>query len=158
MTPEERKALIKQYADGYDEVISALDNFPAESLGARPIPGKWSAREIVHHLGDSETTSAIRIRRLMAEENPVIQGYDQDHFATRLRYNDRDMEPALEAFRYARASTVSLLKIMTDEDWQRAGTHTESGAYTAEDWLRIYAAHAHNHASQIRRLREAINS
>ena len=158
MTPEERKALIKQYADGYDEVISALDNFPAESLGARPIPGKWSAREIVHHLGDSETTSAIRIRRLMAEDNPLIQGYDQDHFATRLRYNDRDMEPALEAFRYARASTVSLLKIMTDEDWQRAGTHTESGAYTAEDWLRIYAAHAHNHASQIRRLREAISS
>jgi hypothetical protein len=157
MTPEERKALIKQYADGYDEVISALDNFPAESLGARPIPGKWSAREIVHHLGDSETTSAIRIRRLMAEDNPLIQGYDQDHFATRLRYNDRDMEPALEAFRYARASTVSLLKIMTDADWQRAGTHTESGAYTAEDWLRIYAAHAHNHASQIRRLREAIS-
>jgi hypothetical protein len=48
MTPEERKVLIKQYADGYDEVIRALDNFPAESLGAHPIPGKWSAREIVH--------------------------------------------------------------------------------------------------------------
>ena len=158
MTPEERSALIKQYADGYDEVVSALNDFPAESLGARPIPGKWSAREIVHHLGDSETTSAVRIRRLLAEDNPLIQGYDQDHFATRLRYNERDMAPALEAFRYARASTVPLLEIMTEEDWQRAGTHTESGAYGAEDWLRIYAAHAHNHASQIRRLREALNS
>jgi hypothetical protein len=45
---------------------------------------------------------------------------------------------------------------MTDEDWQREGTHSESGSYTTEDWLKIYAAHAHNHATQIRRLREAI--
>ena len=156
MTPEERTALIRQYAGDYDEVVSALNGFPTESLGARPIPGKWSAREIVHHLGDSETTSAIRLRKLLAEDNPTIQGYDQDQYATKLRYNERDMNLALEAFRYARANTVPLLEIMTEEDWQRAGTHTESGAYTAEDWLRIYAAHAHNHASQIRRLREAL--
>ena len=156
MTPEERTALIRQYAGGYDEVVSALNGFPTESLGARPIPDKWSAREIVHHLGDSETTSAIRLRKLLAEDNPTIQGYDQDQYATKLRYNERDMNLALEAFRYARANTVPLLEIMTEEDWQRAGTHTESGAYTAEDWLRIYAAHAHNHASQIRRLREAL--
>ena len=157
MTPEERNVLIKQYADGYDEVIRALDNFPAESLGAHPIPGKWSAREIVHHLGDSESTSAIRIRKLLVEDDPVIQGYDQDQYATRLRYNDRDMAPALEAFRAARETTMQLLPSLSDDDWQRAGTHSESGRYTLEDWLRIYAAHAHNHAAQIRRLREALN-
>ena len=156
MTPEERNVLIKQYADGYDEVIRALDNFPAESLGAHPIPGKWSAREIVHHLGDSETTSAIRIRQLLTQDDPLIQGYDQDQFAMRLRYNDRDMAPALEAFRYARETTMQLLPHLSPDDWQRAGTHTESGRYTLEDWLRIYAAHAHNHAAQISRLRDAL--
>lgn len=158
MTPEERDGFIKQYAAGYDEVITALDNFPAESLGAHLIPGKWSAREIVHHLGDSETTSAGRIRKLLVEDNPLIQGYDQDDYATRLHYNERDMAPALEAFRSARATTMQLLALMAEEDWQRAGTHTESGRYTSEDWLRIYAAHAHNHAAQIRRLREALNT
>jgi DinB family protein len=158
MTPEQRNALIKQYASGYDEVVNALNNFPAESLGAHPIAGKWSAREIVHHLGDSETTSAVRIRRLLCEDQPVIQGYDQDDFATRLRYNERDMGPALEAFRSARATTMQLLPLLTEEDWKRAGTHTESGRYTAEDWLRIYADHAHNHAAQIRRLRDALNT
>ena len=158
MTPEERHVLIKQYGAGYDEVIDALDNFPAESLGAHPIPGKWSAREIVHHLGDSETTSAIRIRRLLVEDDPVIQGYDQDQYATRLRYNDRDMAPALEAFRSARETTMQLLPSLSDDDWQRAGTHSESGRYTLEDWLRIYAAHAHNHAAQIRRLRDALDT
>lgn len=156
MTSEERNALIKQYAAGYDEVIDALNSFPPESLGAHPIPGKWSAREIVHHLGDSETTSAVRIRKLLCEEQPVIYGYDQDVFARKLRYNERDMAPALEAFRYARATTTQLLGLMSEEDWQRTGMHTESGPYGAEDWLRIYAAHAHNHAAQIRRLHEAL--
>ena len=156
MTPEERNALIKQYAAGYDEVSNALNNFPPESLGAHPIPGKWSAREIVHHLGDSETTSAVRIRRLLCEDQPLIHGYDQDDFAKRLRYNERDMVPALEAFRSARATTMQLLPLLTEEDWQRAGTHTENGRYSAEDWLRIYADHAHNHAAQIRRLRDAL--
>ena len=74
MTPEERNDLIAKYAAGYDEVINALKEFPADSLGAHPIPGKWSAREIVHHLGDSESFSAGRLRKLLAEDNPVIQG------------------------------------------------------------------------------------
>ena len=158
MTSEERNDLIAKYAAGYDEVMNALNGFPADSLGAHPIPGKWSAREIVHHLGDSESFSAGRLRKLLVEENPLIQGYDQDAFASRLRYNERDMAPALEAFRCARESTMQVLQLMTDDDWNRAGTHTESGHYTTEDWLRIYAAHAHNHAAQIRRLREALSS
>jgi hypothetical protein len=58
--------------------------------------------------------------------------------------------------RGARSSTTQLLRLMTEEDWQREGSHPEHARYTAEDWLRIYAAHAHNHAAQIRRLREAI--
>ena len=157
MTPEERNGFIQQYAAGYDEVSAALNNFPAESLGAHPIPGKWSVREIIHHLGDSETTAAGRIRKLLVEENPVIQGYDQDEFATRLHYNERDFEPALEAFRSARATTMQLLALMSEDDWQRAGTHTDSGRYSTEDWLRIYAAHGHNHAAQIRHLREALS-
>jgi DinB superfamily len=156
MKPEERNDLIAIYAAGYDEVMNALNGFPADSLGAHPIPGKWSAREIVHHLGDSESTSAWRLRKLLVEDNPLIQGYDQDAFASRLRYNERDMAPALEAFRCARESTTQLLNLMTEDDWKRAGTHSESGQYTTEDWLKIYAAHAHNHAAQIQRLREAL--
>jgi hypothetical protein len=157
MTPEERNELINTYAAGYDEVMNALNGFPADSLGAHPIPGKWSAREIVHHLGDSESFSAARLRKLLIEDNAVIQGYDQDEYASKLRYNERDMAPALDAFRSARESTVQLLHLMNEDDWQRVGTHTESGRYSMEDWLTIYAAHAHNHASQIRRLREVIN-
>jgi hypothetical protein len=156
MTSEERKELIAKYKNGYNEVTANLDGFPQALLTAHPIPGKWSAAEIVHHLADSETTSALRLRRLLVEDQPLIQGYDQDAYAARLNYNNRDIAPALDAFRGARSTTSQLLDSMSDDDWRREGTHSESGPYSAEDWLVIYAAHAHNHASQIGRLREAL--
>src|SRR6266853_2544227 len=156
MNAEERKQLIAQYREGYNEVAGSLDGFPPDLLTAHPIPGKWSATEIVHHLADSETTSGLRLRRLLVEDHPLIQGYDQEAYAARLNYNNRDMAPALEAFRSARATTAQLFDLMSEDDWQRDGTHSESGAYTPEDWLQIYAAHAHNHAAQITRLRDAL--
>jgi hypothetical protein len=158
MTSEERQQLIATYKDGYNEVAAALEGFPQDSLTAHPIAGKWSAAEIVHHLADSETTSGLRLRRLLVEDHPLIQGYDQDAYAAALNYNRREIAPSLEAFRAARASAAQLFEFMADEDWQREGTHSESGSYGAEDWLKIYAAHAHNHAAQIRRLKEALSS
>ena len=157
MTPEERTELIARYAAGYDEVIGALEGFTAEMLTAHPLAGKWSAAEIVQHLADSEMASALRLRCLLTEDNPIIQGYDEAFYATRLLYNERDIVPALDAFRAARATTMQILERMTDADWQRAGTHSESGNYGTQIWLRIYAAHAHGHADQIRRLREALS-
>lgn len=156
MTKEERNELIARYSAGYDEVIDALKDFPSELLTSHPLEGKWSAREIVHHLADSESTSAIRLRRLLAEDRPLIQGYDQEQFASSLKYNEREIEPSLEAFRSARATTGQILNLMNDADWTREGEHSESGRYTPEHWLEIYADHAHNHAAQIRRLRNAL--
>ena len=156
MDRQERDQLISRYAAGYDEVEGALKGFPAGGLTAHPLPGKWSAAEIVHHLADSESTSALRIRKLLAEEHPVIQGYDQERYATKLRYNERDIAPSLDAFRAARATTVQLFPGLTDAYWAREGWHTDAGRYSAETWLRIYAFHAHDHAAQIRRLKVAL--
>jgi hypothetical protein len=58
-------------------------------------------------------------------------------------------------FRAVRASTAEFLDRLGDEDWGRTGTHSESGAYSMEDWLEIYAARAFDHADQIRRARDA---
>lgn len=156
MTHEEREQLIQQYEAGCDDVMDALKGFPEKDQVAHPIAGKWSAREIVHHLADSETNSMIRLRKLLCEEYPVIQGYDQDLWAVLLRYNTRDTAPALAAFRAARETSAQLLRIMTDEDWKRSGWHSEAGLYTVQRWLQIYAAHAHGHAEQIRQLGAAL--
>jgi hypothetical protein len=157
MSPEQRRELIARYRDGYRVVSEALAGATEAELNARPAPGKWSPREIVHHLGDSEMTSAIRLRRLLAEISPLIQGYDQDEFAQRLFY-DRPIAASLEAFRFARETTAEILDRLDEEQWHREGTHTEVGRYSVEMWLEIYAAHAHKHAEQIRRARASVGS
>ena len=132
MDAGKRKELIAQYNDGYRVVAEALVGAPDEELDARPAPGKWSAREVVHHLADSEMTAATRL------------------------FYDRPIEASLDAFKTARRSTSEILARMTDAHWARAaGTHTEHGAYTAERWLEIYAGHAHAHAEQILVARDA---
>ena len=152
MTDARRKELIDRYKDGYRAVAEALAGIGDEELDAHPAPGKWSPREIVHHLADSEMTSAIRLRLLLAEDRPQIRGYDQEEFARKLYY-DRPYQKSLEAFRYARECTAEILDRMTPAEWAREGTHTEHGSYAVERWLEIYADHAHNHAAQIRRAR-----
>ena len=154
MEKEQREKLIGQYRGGYAAIVEALVKITPEELDARPEPGRWTVREIVHHLADSEMTAGIRIRRLLAEERPEIKGYDQDEFARRLHY-DRPHETALELFKYVRESTAELLERMQPADWLREGTHNEVGRYTPETWLTIYAAHAHKHAQQIRAARDA---
>jgi hypothetical protein len=149
-----RQALLTQYANGYQEVVAALDGITETELDRRPAQGGWSPREIVHHLAESEMTSAIRVRRLLAEDHPLIQAYDEAAFARTLHY-DRPISTSLEALRAARRSTSSLLECLGPEEWLREGTHSESGHYSVEEWLAIYAAHTHDHAEQIRRARAA---
>jgi hypothetical protein len=155
MNAAERLALIEQYEAGYQAIADALDGITPAELEAREGPGEWSPREIVHHLADSEMTSAIRLRLLIAQDNPTLVGYDQDAFVANL-YPDRPMEPSLAAFRYARESTAPILRRLTEEQWQRAGHHTEVGHYTVTEWLQTYSVHAHDHADQIRRARATV--
>ena len=126
-----RQELIARYRAGYEQVRLALEGCSDGDLDRRPGPGRWTAREIVHHLADSEMTSAIRLRCLIAEDAATIHGYDQDEFARRLFY-DRPIAASLSAFKAARESTVEILERLAPEQWNRQGTHTESGAYGVE--------------------------
>ena len=146
-----RAELIARYADGPAQVAAALDGVTDDELDRRPAPGEWTAREIVHHLADSETNSYIRLRRLLAEDAPAIVGYDQDGWARRLHYDRRPIEPSLAVFEAVRAASSELLAAVDDAAFDRAGTHDEHGAYSVSTWLAIYADHAHDHADQIRR-------
>ncbi len=152
MTTSDRQALIARYKDGHRVVLEALAGASEAELDRRPAPGKWTAREIVHHLADSEMTSAVRLRRLIAEDNPLIVGYDQEQFARTLRY-DRPIAASLDAFRAAR-----LVDRRNPRSPERGGLapHRDAQrgrALLGRRWLEIYAAHAHNHADQIRRAR-----
>jgi len=152
MDTSERNGLIVGYRAGYNEVVAALDGVTSDELDRAAADG-WTARQVVHHVADSEWTSALRLRKLLAETAPVLWGYPEEVWAKTLHYDRRPIEPSLEAIRLARETTLSIIELMSEADWRRQGWHSHDGLYTPERWLEIYAAHAHDHAAQIRRAR-----
>jgi len=151
----ERDALIRRYEAGPAKLAAAWEKVPPEARKWRPAEGKWSAHEVVCHASDSETNAAMRIRYLTAEKSPTIVGYDQAYWAKAFDYHAAPVEPALATVEAVRANTAALLRRLPEAAWSAAGTHTESGRYTAEDWLDVYAEHLEKHSRQIERNIEA---
>lgn len=150
MNVERRRALVERYREGPAVVEAALAATTDAELDARPADGGWTAREVAHHIADSEITSAVRLRRLIAEDEPAILGYDGDEFARRLYYGTRPVGGAIAAIAAVRAVTAEILDRLTEAEWARKGTHDEHPSYGVLEWLEIYAAHCHEHADQIR--------
>src|ERR1700722_12246554 len=94
---------------GPAKVRHALRGLTAEQLRARPVPGKWSIVEVVCDLADSDQAWAHRIKRVIAEERPLLIGYDEALFASSLKYHDRD---ALEEVEFSELSRRQLAHIV----------------------------------------------
>ncbi len=149
MTPAERRKAIRRYAAGPARLRAALRRVPRAAIHWRPAPGEWSAHEVIHHCADSESNAHLRLRYLLAEQDPLIVGYDQAEWARALQYARRPLAPALATVVAVRANTVPLLHTLPEAAWSRSGRHTEMSAYTVEGWLGLYAEHLEIHARQI---------
>jgi hypothetical protein len=149
LTAAEREELIRRYEQGPALLRAALEKAPREAHKWRPAEHKWSIHEIVCHCADSEANGGMRIRYLVAEDKPVIVGYDQDRWAKTFLYHAANLYTALGVVEAVRAHTTDLLKRLPGSAWLATGTHTESGAYTADDWLKVYAEHLEKHSRQI---------
>ncbi len=141
--------MIQTYADGAAKLRAAVDEAPESMRKWRPEAGEFSVHEVAVHCADSETNSHGRIRYLVAEDDATIFGYDPDAWARKFSYHDHPLDAALLTVEAVRANTVPILRRMSEEDWASAGTHTESGTYTADNWLRTYAAHLEQHVMQV---------
>jgi hypothetical protein len=150
--PDDLTRLIERYERGHLVVMESLAGASGADLDVREAPGEWSPRQVAHHLADSETASVMRFRRLLAEDRPLIQSYDQDAYAARLYY-ERPIEDSLQLFRYARETAALMLRRLDASQWARTGIHSDDGEFAVVDWLKSYVEHAENHADQIRRAR-----
>jgi hypothetical protein len=130
---------------------------PQEATPERP--GKWSVRQVVQHLADSELVGGFRFRMVLAHDAPSLPGYDQDLWAERLRYQESDLATALDEFTMLRTANLRLLRRATPEDLQqRVMRHAERGDEPLGHIIRLYAGHDLVHLAQIRRIREAIGA
>lgn len=149
-------ALVDRYAAGTSAVLASLEGVTPEELDRRPAPGCWTAREVVHHLADSETRSYLRLRTLLATPGAPIEGYDEAAWAVepRLAYGHRPIEPSLAVLHAVRVSSLELLRRQDPSVDALSGHHPEyERSYTVALWLELYAEHPHLHADQIRRAR-----
>jgi uncharacterized damage-inducible protein DinB len=139
------RAMIDAYADGAGRVREAIVGLSADELNAFPVPGTWSIQQIVLHLMDSDLIASDRMKRVVAEENPAIIGYDETAFANRLRYDKLDPHVAADIFQKNRQMTAVILRDLPDEAFDRIGTHNEAGPLTLAALVETYVNHLAHH-------------
>lgn len=146
---------LQNFKNGFDKVRIALQTCPKQVFDFKPSPEKWSIREIILHLADSEANAYVRCRKIIAEPFSEIMVYDQDKWAEELLYKEMDIDIALDLFALLRIATFELLKKIPDEKWINYMIHSVRGKVTLEEWLEIYSDHVDVHINQmIRNLNE----
>ena len=152
MRATERELKIKLYGKGYRLLIETLKTIPKKMLKFKPAPNEWSVHEIIVHLADSETNAALRARLLVAEPGRPVMAYDQDAWAVKLNYLDRDVKDALKMVKFARKTTYQLLKSLPEEVFKHTIIHPEyEKPYTFAMWLTVYSEHIPGHIEQIKK-------
>ena len=147
------KDFAEQYSKATNVFLELVESLSADQLDLVNSEG-WNARQVIHHVADSEAQSYARLRRLIAEPGTNIQGYDEGLWAenSTLAYKSHEIDSSLAVFKAVRQSSYELLLRMDSSLLVNKGVHTESGEYSVVDWLNSYINHPIDHANQIKEI------
>ena len=149
-------ALIADYLAGPAALRQAIQGMTPAQLNAAPIPGKWSTRQVICHIADFEPVYADRIKRVIAEDEPLLMSGDPDQFAAKLAYDQRDLETELQLIEIVRRHLADILRTLPAETFQRAGKHSRDGLLTIETLLSRITGHIPHHVQTIAEKRTAL--
>lgn len=139
------RSMIERYAAGAGVVADAVRGVTREQALAVPIPGKWSIQQLAVHLLDSDLVATDRMKRIAAEDRPLLIGYDETLWMERLPVDRLDLNRVGELFRMNRELTASLLRALPDEAFRRDGVHNQRGLVTLADLVEGYVRHLQHH-------------
>ena len=147
------KDFAEQYSKATNVFLELVESLSADQLDLVNSEG-WNARQVIHHVADSEAQAYARLRRLIAEPGTNIQGYDEGLWAenSTLAYKSHEIDSSLAVFKAVRQSSYELLLRMDSSLLVNKGVHTESGEYSVVDWLNSYINHPIDHANQIKEI------
>jgi hypothetical protein len=148
--------MIEEYLAGVQTLRRAVAGLSREQLLARPVPGKWSTMEVVCHLSDFEPILAERIKRVITHEQPTLLAADENLFASKLAYHDRDLEEELSLIELTRKQLARILRKLPPEALTRVGVHSERGPRTLEQLLAGATGHIPHHVQFIHDKRRAL--
>lgn len=153
LTTEQRTAKIAQIAGCPPIFRKAVEGLSDEQLDTPYGEGKWTPRQVIHHLVDSHANAYLRFRWVVTEDNPTIKTYDQEKWAD-LPDTKLPVESSLTILDGLHDRWSKFLSMLPDDAWTRTAQHPEHGQITLDDFLEIYSAHGTNHAKQITDLRD----
>lgn len=148
--------LIDRYLEGIEDLEGAIDGMTKEQLQTRPVAGKWSTIEVLCHLTDTEGMFVERMKRILAEDRPLLQYADPDAYAPALAYQERDAEAELAMFAAIREQMAGILRLVPQESLGRYGVHSKSGLCTLEEVLEKCVWHLQHHLKFIEEKRGAL--
>jgi uncharacterized damage-inducible protein DinB len=149
MSESRFSSLIKSYLDGPALLRRVVSDMTPQQLKARPASGKWSTLEVVCHLGDSEQAWCHRMKRVIAEERPLLIGYDETRFTAALYYHERNLDEELTLLETTRKQMARILSSIEERVWSRTGVHNERGLMTLQEMLQAEVEHIPHHVNHI---------
>ena len=149
--------LIEHYAAGGEKLAMAIRGLTREDLLCAPPAdanvGRWSIQQVVIHCMDSDLVSTDRMKRMIAEDNPTLIGYDENKFAQHLFYDEQPAEQAVQIVDLSRKLFATVLRKLPESAWARKGTHNERGPLTVGGYLKAAADHLDHHLNFIHKKR-----
>jgi hypothetical protein len=138
-------ALIDQFEAGGANVKAAIAGLTPEELLSFPVPGTWSIQQIVIHLQDADAVAIDRMRRIAAEDKPLLIGFDENKFVKNLFYEEQSAADAAEGIDLSRRQWARVLRKLPESAWAKFGVHNERGKVTLADMLDMYTKHLEHH-------------
>ena len=150
---ERRAAVIQQLLDSLHATLPYFDQ-PEAALNRSYGPGKWTMREILVHLSDTETVYLDRLRRLAAEPNPTLMSFDENLWAKNLFYGSRDLGLVRQQYEAARRSIIEMARKLDEAVYANTGTHSIAGKKVFAKVLAGHPDHNAHHLEQIKAIAE----
>jgi uncharacterized damage-inducible protein DinB len=144
----EKKRILDRLRRSGSRTLSAF-RWDRKTLSTSYAAGKWTAREVLAHLSDSELVFLTRLRFMLAEENPVIQPWDADRWASKFSYRTGDLAERRETYASMRRAFIRLFKATTEPDLARPGRHPEHPNYTVGFLAEYMLKHNEHHLEQL---------
>lgn len=147
--------LIKEYSLGYTMIWDAIEGLTEEELRYKPAPNKWSIHQILIHVTNSEISATPRLKKVLAEDEPILVSFDQDAWANTLSYDLLDREQYLHLFKLLRTSMQPILDNLTSEQSRRVGMYIDQERFTFKQLLEFRVQHVRDHIDQIERVKNS---
>ncbi len=153
LTAEKRAEFIRVIEDLPQKIAAAVEGLNEAQLDTPYRPEGWTVRQTIHHVADSHINSICRFKLALTEENPTIRPYFEDRWAE-LADSQMPVDVSLKIIEGVHSRWTVLLESMTDADFKKLLIHPDSGEWTIEQFLALYAWHSLHHTAHITYLRE----